>query len=266
MQQRDPLVFSPSVILYPILFVLGMWIVFWAEIRFHLDLNHWGVLPRSIEGLRGVLFSPFIHSNLEHLFSNTMPMLVLSTALFYFYQKDRWRILLLGVLLTGVLTWTIARPAYHIGMSGVIYMLTAFLFFKGIFSKQYQLTALAFVVVFLYGSLVWYAFAGGDPRISWEGHLSGFVVGFGLSLLFKQNPIENKMYQWEDPDFNPEDDPFLRQFDDFGNFIDPIPDVEIEIEALAENQTEQMTSSENFGTKKIRYIYKYKPNDPASRE
>lgn len=255
MQKNNPLVFTPDVILYPILFVLAMWLVFWVEIRFHLDFNHWGVLPRSIKGLRGVLFSPFIHSNLEHLFNNSVPMLVLCTSLFYFYQRDRWKILLLGILLTGVLTWLIGRPAYHIGMSGVIYMLTAFLFFKGIFSKQYQLIALAFVVVFLYGSLVWYAFPGGDPRISWEGHLSGFIVGFVLSLLFKQNPIENKKYTWQQPDFNPDDDPFLRQFDDFGNFIDPKPASEIENEEPIDIETGQVTNTENFGTKEIKYIY-----------
>ncbi len=260
MQKRNPLAFTPAVILYPILFVMAMWLVFWVEIRFHLDLNHWGVLPRAVKGLRGVLFSPFIHSNLEHLFNNSIPMLVLCTSLFYFYQKDRWRILITGLLLTGVLTWLIGRPAYHIGMSGVIYMLTAFLFFKGVFSKQYQLTALAFVVVFLYGSLVWYAFPGGDPRISWEGHLSGFLVGFALSLLFKQNPIENKMYQWEQPDFNPDDDPFLRQFDDFGNFIDPLPPIENEPEDQIENESGQVTNSENFGTKNITYFYVTKPD------
>lgn len=258
MQKRNPLVFTPSVLVYPILFVMGMWLVFWVEIRFHLDVNHWGVFPRTLKGMRGVLFSPFIHSNLEHLFSNTIPMLVLSIALFYFYQKDRWRILLFGVLLTGFLTWLIARPAYHIGMSGVIYMLTAFLFFKGIFSKQYQLTALALVVVFLYGGLVWYAFPGGDPRISWEGHLSGFIAGFTLVFFFKQNPIENKKYKWEQPDFNADDDPFLRQFDDFGNFIDPIPPQEMETLDAQENPNDQISSSDNFGTTKIKYIYKIK--------
>ena len=188
-------------------------------------------------------------------------MLVLSIALFYFYQKDRWKILLYGALLTGLLTWLIARPAYHIGMSGVIYMLTAFLFFKGVFSKQYQLTALALVVVFLYGGLVWYVFPGGDPRISWEGHLSGFVAGFALVFLFKQNPIENRKYRWEEPDFKAEDDPFLRQFDDFGNFIDPKPAEEIEVENLLEDQSAQVSSTENFGTRKIRYTYKVKNKD-----
>lgn len=258
MQKQNPLLFTPSVLVYPLLFVLTMWLVFWVEIRFLQDFNTWGVFPRRIEGLRGVLFSPFIHSDLEHLFNNTVPMLVLSTALFYFYQKNKWNILLLGFIGTGLLTWVIARPAYHIGMSGIIYMLTAFLFFKGVFSKQYQLTAVALVVIFLYGGLVWYVFPGNDPRISWEGHLSGFLVGFVLSLLFKYNPVENKKYKWEEPNFNPDDDPFLRQFDDFGNFIDPIPPQDIK-------EIEPVSNPENFGTKKVYYIYKEKQKDVISK-
>ncbi len=261
MQKRSPLVFTPSVILYPILFVLGMWLVFWFEIKFHQDFNHWGVFPRKLEGLRGILFSPFIHSNLEHLFNNSIPMLVLSTALFYFYQKDKWRILFLGALMTGLLTWVIARPAYHIGMSGVIYMLTAFLFFKGLFSRQYQLTAVGLVVIFLYGGLVWYVFPGGDPRISWEGHLSGFITGFVIIFIFRQNPVENKKYRWEQPDFVPEEDPFMRQFDDFGNFIDPPPVQEIEFLEANDATNDQVSSTDNFGIKKISYTYKVNKPD-----
>jgi hypothetical protein len=107
----------------------------------------------------------------------------------------------------------------HIGASGVVYMLVAFLFFKEIFSKQFQLTALALVVVFLYGGMLWYVFPV-NPEISWEGHLSGFFVGFLFSFLFKTMPIERKKYEWEKESYNPENDPFLRQFDENGNFIE----------------------------------------------
>jgi hypothetical protein len=111
-----------------------------------------------------------------------------------------------------------------------VYLLAAFLCFKGIFSKQYQLTALAFVVVFLYGSLLWYVFPV-NPEISWEGHLSGFGVGFVFALLFRSNPIENKKYVWEHEDFNPEEDPFLKHFDEDGNFVEKLPEVEEDYDA-----------------------------------
>lgn len=225
MSDNKELQFSTKVIIFPLLFLFLIVMVFWAETRFNWDFNYLGIYPRKFEGLRGILFGPFIHSDINHLFNNSIPLLVLSIALFYFYKSIRWKVLLYGMLLTGFLTWLIGRPALHIGASGVIYMLTAFLLFKGIFSKQYQLIALSLVVVFLYGSFLWYVFPI-DPKISWEGHLSGLIVGFVFSILFRKNPIENKKYEWEQEDYLPEEDEFLKHFDDDGNFIETPPEYE----------------------------------------
>jgi len=199
--------------------------VFWAEFRFGWRLEYFGIYPQKIEGLRGIVFGPFIHADLKHLFNNSIPLMVLTTALFYFYRSIRWRVLIFGMLLTGLLTWLIGRPALHIGASGVVYLLAAFLFFKGIFSRQFQLTALALVVVFLYGSLLWYVFPI-DPKISWEGHLSGFVVGVVFAIIFRKNPIMSKKYVWEKEGYDAENDPFLKAFDDDGNFIESLPEAD----------------------------------------
>lgn len=219
MLRKEGLYFSTEVILYPLVLVLLMWIVFWAEIRFNWDFTYLGINPRKISGLPGIVLGPFIHGDLKHLFNNSVPFFVLSLSLFYFYRNIRWKVFIYGFLLSGVLTWLIGRPALHIGASGVVYMLASFLFFKGIFSKQYQLTALSLIVVFLYGGLLWYLFPI-DPKISWEGHLSGFGVGLGFALLFREVPIENKKYEWEQDDYNPDNDDFLKQFDENGNFIE----------------------------------------------
>lgn len=196
-----------------------LWIVFWIESRFGINFNKYGIYPRTFKGLIGIVCGPFIHGSLKHIFNNSVPLFVLSTALFYFYRKIRWKVLLLGLILTGLLTWIIGRPSLHIGASGVVYMLVAFLFFKGIFSKQFQLIALALIVVFLYGGLLWYVFPINEA-ISWEGHLSGFFVGLLFAFLYKGVPLENKKYDWEKDDFKPENDPFLKQFDENGNFIE----------------------------------------------
>lgn len=208
-----------AVLAYPLLFVLAIWVVFWVENRFNLNFNYLGIYPSTLLGLRGILFGPFIHGSLEHIFNNSVPLFVLSFALFYFYYDIRWKVLLYGLLVTGFCTWLIGRPATHIGASGVVYMLVAFLFFKGIFSKNYQLTALSLIVVFLYGSLLWYVFPI-NPEISWEGHLSGFFVGFVFALIFRKNPVEEVKYSWQREDYDPTVDPFLQQFDDDGNFIE----------------------------------------------
>lgn len=219
MNKNNNLHFSTKDVIYPMIMLFIIVLVFWIESRFNYNFNYLGIYPRKFEGLRGILFGPFIHGDKSHLLNNSIPFLVLTSALFYFYKNIRWKILIYGTLLTGILTWFIGRPSLHIGVSGVIYMLTSFLMLKGIFSKQYQLIALSFIVIFLYGSFIWYIFPI-DPKISWEGHLSGFLVGSVFSLLFKNPSLKNVKYDWEHEDYNPEEDAFLRQFDDEGNFIE----------------------------------------------
>lgn len=251
MSNKNPI--SIDVILYPLLFVVALWIVFWMESRFSINFNRFGIYPLKPSGLIGILTGPFIHGSLKHLFNNSAPLFVLSTALFYFYRNIRWKVLVYGLLLTGLLTWLIGRPSLHIGASGVVYMLVAFLFFKGIFSKQYQLTALALVVVFLYGGLWWYVFPI-DPKISWEGHLSGFFVGILFAFLFKTVPLENKKYEWEKEGFDPDSDPFLRQFDDDGNFVGMPKEKEPEISNPADDVSE------------INIVYTFKENSSKLKD
>ncbi len=219
LKERQAFEFSTGVIGYPLLFILLIWIVFWFEIRFGFDFNHFGIQPRTVKGLRGILFSPFIHSDIKHLFHNTIPLFVLSMALFYFYRSISWKVLFVGLLLTGFFTWSIGRPANHIGASGVIYLLASFLFFKGIFSKYYRLIALSLIVVFLYGGMLWFIVPV-DPKISWEGHLSGLAVGLLLAFIFKQKIVKKPKYDWEKEDYNPENDEFMSHFDENGNFME----------------------------------------------
>ncbi len=245
-QKHSPFEFNLTMIVWPLLFVLAIWVVFWFELRFGYDFNNFGVYPQTFRGLRGILFSPFIHGDIEHLWHNTLPLLILSAALFYFYHRIAWKVLLLGLLITGFGTWFLGRSSYHIGASGMIYMLFGFLFLKGILAKHYRLIALSFVVVFIYGSMVWYV-APIDPKISWEGHLSGLVAGFGLAALLRHGIAKPPKYRWEHPAYNEEEDEFMQQFDENGNFAPkPPPEPEIEIE-----------ESENG----IQVIYNFKPLD-----
>lgn len=219
MQANEHFKFSNWVVLAPLLAVLSIWTVFWVEIKFGINFNEYGIYPRSLSGLSGVFLSPFIHGSVEHLYNNTIPLAILTAFLFYFYQRAALRVLLFGILISGLLTWSIARPSYHIGASGIIYVLASFIFFKGVFAKHYRLVALSLVVVFIYGSMLWYIFPVKE-NISWEGHLAGFITGFLLALTTKVKlPVEKK-YEWEREDYNEEEDPFLKHFDEDGNFIE----------------------------------------------
>ena len=219
MNPSNPFKFSNRVVIYPLSFVLFIWLIYWFELRFGFRFNDMGIYPRTFYGLRGIFFSPFIHGSLEHLYHNSTPLLVLSVALFYFYRFIAWRVLLFGILLSGFLTWLIGSPGYHIGASGIIYVLMSFMLFKGLLSKNHHLTALSLIVVFLYGSMLWYVFPVKD-NMSWEGHLSGLIVGLVFSFVFRESIPKAVRYDWEHDQYDEMQDLFLQQFDEHGNFIE----------------------------------------------
>lgn len=211
MDTEQQLKISKSIFLIPIVFVLVIWIVYAIEITFGYNFNTYGVYPRNLVGLRGVFLTHFIHSNTNHLFNNSIPLFVLLSSLFYFYRTIAYKVLFFGALWSGLLTWTIARESYHIGASGIVYVLFSFIFFSGIIRKHYRLVALSFVIIFLYGSMIWYVFPIKEG-ISWEGHLSGFLVGLLYSILYRNRGIVKEVHQFSKTDFD-------LLFDEYGNFI-----------------------------------------------
>ena len=223
--------FSTAVIGLPVFFVLFLWIIYWVQIRFDFDFYQNGIYPRDVSGLQGILFSPFIHENLNHLYNNSIPLLVLLSALQFFYPKQSLAVIGFGILFSGLITWIIGRENFHIGASGLIYVLVSFIFFKGIQTRYYRLVALSFAVVLLYGGMIWYVFPDVDQNISWEGHLAGFVTGFVMSLFYKTPEYAKPIvYDWQKPDFDPNEDAFMKHFDENGNFVNTeIPPEESEI-------------------------------------
>lgn len=213
--------FYPGVIGYPLFFILLLWYVFWFQVEFYPIIKTFGISPLTFSGLKGVLFSPFLHSDIQHLYHNSIPLFVLMALLFYFYKEIAWKVIVYGILISGFMTWCIGRPGNHIGASGLIYVLVSFIFFKGIIAKHYRLVALSLLIIFLYGSMIWYVFPI-EEGMSWEGHLAGLITGFIFSIIFKKSVAKPEKYVWQQPDYNEEDDPFLKHFDENGNFIEHI--------------------------------------------
>ena len=235
MNNHEHFKFYNGVIIYPVFFVLIIWSVFSFEIHYNVNLSSYGIYPQTFKGLRGIVFSPFIHGNIQHIYQNTIPLFVLSMALFYFYKPIAWKVIVFGILISGFFTWCIGRPSYHIGVSGLIYVLVSFIFFKGVLTKYYRLIALSLLVIFLYGSMIWYTLPI-DKGISWEGHLSGLVTGLLFALFFRKTIAKPKQYAWEQLDYNEANDPFLKQFDANGNFIEYV-ETEVEQEQPTINYT-----------------------------
>lgn len=188
----------------PSLFLLLLWIIKIGEILTNTDLGFLGVYPHSLSGLTGIITSPLIHSDLKHLFANSVPLFVLGGSLFYFYREISIKTFLLIYFISGVCVWMGAREAYHIGASGVVYGLAAFLFFSGIFRRDGRLLAITMLVTFLYGSMVWGIFPETYPEenISWESHLWGLVVGMILAFYFRKLGPQKKKYEWEEDEEN----------------------------------------------------------------
>ena len=213
MKDDNQLKKSKSIFLIPITYVIAIWFIYWVEINYNFNFNKYGVFPRTLVGFRGVFLTHFIHSNTSHLFNNSIPLFVLLSSLFYFYKDVAYKVLLFGGICTGIFTWCIARESYHIGASGIVYLLFSFVFFSGIIKKHYRLVALSFIIIFLYGSMIWYVLPIKDG-ISWEGHLSGFLVGLYFAIRYRNKGIVKEEHQFTQTEF---DD----LFDENGNFSPP---------------------------------------------
>ncbi len=180
----DQYIFQKSV-LFSLSFTFLLWAIKALEWSTATNLGTFGILPRTLAGAVGIFTAPLIHGDTMHLLSNTFPLLLLMLAVFYFYYKIAWEVFLWIYLITGFWVWLAARQAYHIGSSGLVYGLAAFLFFSGIFRRDVRSVVIALCIAFLYGGMVQGVLptAGG---VSWESHLLGAAAGVMCSFYFRR--------------------------------------------------------------------------------
>jgi len=180
---------------YPFIFVSLLWIIMIFQVASGISFANWGVVPLTLTGLRGIITMPLVHAGYMHLWSNTFPLIVLGAGVNYFYPEvsgKTWMIIYLG---TGILVWLFARQNDHIGASGIIYGLAAFLFFGGIFRKDNRLRALSLIILIYYGGIFWGVFPI-DPHISWEGHLFGACTGVLAAFIFRNSGPKPQKPEW----------------------------------------------------------------------
>lgn len=183
-------------LIVPLTFPLLLWVIYLFTQLLEISTFKLGILPRSFSGLIGILTSPLIHQDLSHLISNTAPLIIMGLSIFYFYSKVAYKSFVIIYIGTGILVWLFAREAYHIGASGVIYGFVSFLFFSGIFRKDNRSIALALIITFLYGGLIWGVLPL-ERGVSWESHLFGAIVGVFPAFIFRKIDPPKK-YDWED--------------------------------------------------------------------
>lgn len=164
-----------------------LWIITVADFLIPLDFTRLGIYPRTFFGLVGIVFSPFLHTGFHHVASNSIPLLILMTVMLSFYQTVAFESVFYMILFTDVLVWMLARPAYHVGASGLVYSLAAFLIAAGFFKRKAMSAFIAAAVALLYGGLVWGAVPGlVDWYISWEAHFFGATTGVYLAHFYKR--------------------------------------------------------------------------------
>ena len=193
-----------SISFYPLIFIGVLWIIFFIQQSSNFNFSVLGVLPRSVYGLPGILTSVFIHGGLDHIVSNSLPILILGMMLFFFYKNIAKPAFLWIWLISGLWLWIGGRnnpdyPIYHIGASTLIYGLATFLFFSGVFRKHIRLMVVSAMVVFMYGSIMWGIFPLKN-EISWEGHLFGSLAGVLVAYNYRKEGPQRKSYIWEDED------------------------------------------------------------------
>ena len=195
-------------LIVPLLVVAVMWAVKIIEVSLNADFGRYGVTPHTAHGLIGIITLPFLHGSWEHLLSNSVPILVLGTALYYCYPTLANRVLLITYLASGLITWCIGNPeSTHIGASALVYGLNLFLIASGFIRGNRMLIVISLIMVFLYGSFIW----GMIPslaipqNISWEGHLSGAIIGVLLAVFLRKEGPQKEVYLWEDEEDNEEE-------------------------------------------------------------
>ena len=179
------------------------------ETAFEIDMSRWGLMPQTAHGLIGILTMPFIHGDWEHLLTNVPAILVLGTALYYCYPTLANRVMFISWIVSGLLTWFIGSPgSIHVGASAIIYSLNLFLIVSGFIRGNRLLIVISLIMVFLYGGFIWGMIpALAKPQnISWEGHLSGAIVGIALALILRKKGPQKEVHHWDDDDDSDEND------------------------------------------------------------
>jgi membrane associated rhomboid family serine protease len=182
----------------------ALWFILIADEYLSLDLARFGLRPRDLAGLWGVLTAPLLHGGVEHLFSNTAPLIVSVTAVLYLYPNSSVRVIPMLWLGSGLLAWLIGRPNLHVGASGFIYGVLAYVFVSGMMRQDMRSIAVSLMVWFLYGSMIW-GILPIRPQMSWELHLAGAVLGVAMALVYHRwDRVPIKRYEWEEDDSVPD--------------------------------------------------------------
>ena len=174
--------------------VATLWIVHLADVVLPMDFNLYGLVPRTVWGLIGIPLMPFLHGSWGHLLGNTIPLCILLFILLG-SRRDYLEVILSIVIIGGLLLWCFGRSRVHIGASGLVYGLVAFLIASGFAERKPVSIFVALLVGFLYGTTLLFGVSPiAGASVSWEGHLFGALAGAGTAYVLVKKPEENDQH------------------------------------------------------------------------
>lgn len=190
-------------LIVPLAILVLLWAIKFFETISGISLSQYGLHPHSLEKGYGILTMHVLHSDYSHLASNSLALFVLLSGLYLFYKKFATQIFIQFYIFTGLATWIIASEGQvHIGASGIVYALAWFHILSGFIRRNKPQAAFGFLVVFLYGSVVWGIFPmfQSKENISWQGHLAGAITGSVLAIYYRNKGLPLSIDKEEDED------------------------------------------------------------------
>src|SRR5213082_3603997 len=167
-------------------FVPLLWLI--PLLGWGLELEQFGVRPRQLIGLPGILVAPLLHAGFIHLIANTLPLVVLGTTMLHLYPTAAFRVLSVVYLGPGIVVWLFARDGNHIGASGLVYGLVSYIFVAGLIRRDRRAIAASLLVAFMYGTLVW-GILPTRNGVSWETHLAAALIGVSMAIALRHADI-----------------------------------------------------------------------------
>lgn len=162
------------------------WLAFAVTVLSGGALLGYGIVPRTVSGLRGIVFAPFLHANLNHLVANTIPFVLLGWLVMLRDARHFGRVTIAAMLGSGLVSWALGAPgSVHIGASGVIFGYLGFLMVSGWYARTFASIVLSVGVTLAWGSLV-FGVLPTVPGVSWQGHLGGFIGGVLAARAFRK--------------------------------------------------------------------------------
>ena len=178
-------------------FVGLVWLIYLMNWALGQEPEPFGIRPRQLVGLPGIVFAPLVHDGFAHLIANSPPLLVLGTAMLFLYPNSALRVLPAVYFGTGVAVWLFGRDSVHFGASGLVYGLVSYIFVAGVLRRDRRAVAASLVVCFMYGSLAWGVLPT-QAGVSWETHLAAALIGVGFALALRRLDVPpRKRYAWE---------------------------------------------------------------------